>query len=98
MIRVMSCLAYEHDYSFVLVAAVVCIAGSLMTMRLFDRARRLDGMNQMIWVLLSGVAGGTAIWTTHFVAMLGFNPPVEYAYEPVLTIASLVLAIVFTAA
>ncbi|HTV70107.1 MAG TPA: bifunctional diguanylate cyclase/phosphodiesterase [Rhizobiaceae bacterium] len=97
MIRVMTCLAYEHDYTFVLVAAVVCIAGSIMTMRLFDRAMRLDGMNQMIWILLSGVAGGTAIWTTHFVAMLGFNPPVEYAYEPVLTIASLVLAIIFTA-
>ncbi len=98
MIQVLSCLVYEHDYSFVVVAAIVCVAGSIMTTRLFERTKRLAGSSQVIWILLSGAAGGTAIWTTHFVAMLGFHPPVEYAYEPVLTLASLLLAMLFTAA
>ena len=98
MLKVLSCVAYDHDYSFVLVAAIVCIAGSIMTMRLFDRARRLDHSAKLAWVLLSGAAGGTAIWTTHFVAMLGFHPPVDYAYDPILTLLSFAFAIGFTAA
>ena len=98
MFRVVSCLAYDHNYWFVLVAAIVCVAGSLMTVRLFDRARQLEGFSRLSWVLLSGMAGGTAIWTTHFVAMLGFDPPAGYAYEPLLTLASLGFAMLFTAA
>jgi diguanylate cyclase (GGDEF)-like protein len=98
MFKVVSCLVYDHDYSFVIVAVIACIAGSAMTVRLFARATRLSGMERTSWIILSGAAGGTAIWTTHFVAMMGFNPPVDYAYEPVLTLASLLLAIGFTTA
>jgi diguanylate cyclase (GGDEF)-like protein len=97
MFRVLTCLAYDHNYWYVLVAAIVCIAGSMMTVRLFDRARQLTGFSRLVWVLLSGMAGGTAIWTTHFVAMLGFNPPTGYAYEPIVTLASLGFAMAFTA-
>lgn len=97
MIRVISCLAYEHDHSFVAVAAIVCLAGSAMTLLLFDKTRRLKS-DRTSWAILSGIAGGTAIWTTHFVAMLGFDPPVAYSYDALLTVASLVLAIGFTSA
>ncbi|WP_210336918.1 putative bifunctional diguanylate cyclase/phosphodiesterase [Aquamicrobium zhengzhouense] len=95
LIRVFSCLADEHDHSFVLVAALVCLAGSAITLQLYDRARRRD-TDRVIWTILSGIAGGTAIWSTHFVGMLGFNPPVDHAYEPVLTLTSLAAAILFT--
>lgn len=98
MLRVLTCLGEQHDLSFVLVAAIVCVAGSAMTIRLFDRAKRLTASSRIIWVLLSGVAGGTAIWTTHFVAMLGFHPPTGYAYAPLETLASLMFAMSFTAA
>lgn len=97
MFKVISCLAYEHDYSFVVVAAIVCLAGAAMTMRLFDRAKRIAPENRMAWILLSGVACGSAIWTTHFVAMLGFELPFDVAFDPILTIASLLFAIGFTA-
>ena len=57
MLRVLTCLGEQHDLSFVLVAAIVCIGGSAMTMRLFDRAKVLAGSSRIIWVLLSGVSG-----------------------------------------
>ncbi|WP_269931881.1 putative bifunctional diguanylate cyclase/phosphodiesterase [Aminobacter sp. HY435] len=98
MLRVISCLAYEHDYSFVVVAAIVCLAGAVMTMRLFDRAKRISAESRFAWIMLSGVACGSAIWTTHFVAMLGFQLPLDVAFNPLLTIASLLLAIAFVAA
>jgi diguanylate cyclase (GGDEF)-like protein len=96
MMEVLSCIAYEHDLSFVIVAAIVCIAGSAVTMLLFDKTRQMSS-DRLIWATLSGMAGGTAIWTTHFVAMLGFNPLIDHTYNPLLTIASLLFAIVFTA-
>ena len=65
MLKVISCVAYEHDYAFVLVAALVCVMTSVMTVRLFDRAERLSTELQLSWILLSGMAGGAAIWTTH---------------------------------
>ncbi|THF58392.1 putative bifunctional diguanylate cyclase/phosphodiesterase [Ollibium composti] len=97
MFKVVSCLAYEHDYSFVVVAAIVCVASAVMTIRLFDRAGRLSSDARLSWILLSAMACGAAIWTTHFVAMLGFRLPMDHAFDPVLTIASLLIAIVFSA-
>ena len=97
MLRVVSCLAYEHDYAFVIAAAVVCIMTSVMTVRLFDRAGRIRAERRLAWILLSGMAGGAAIWTTHFVAMLGFQLPMDHAFDGVLTLGSLLLAIGFTA-
>src|SRR5688572_23022493 len=97
MLKVVSCLVYEHDHTFVMVAAVVCVAGAIMTIQLVDRALRLSSSVRLSWIMLSGMAGGSAIWTTHFVAMLGFRLPMEYAFDPVLTIASLLIAIAFSA-
>ena len=97
MLRVISCITYEHDYAFVIAAAIVCIVTSIMTVRLFDRADRIPAARRFSWIVLSGMAGGAAIWTTHFVAMLGFQLPAEHAFDAFLTIGSLLIAISVTA-
>ena len=97
MLRVISCLAYEHDYAFVAAAAVVCLMTSVMTVRLFDRADRIPAGRRLSWIVLCGMAGGAAIWTTHFVAMLGFQLPADHSFNPFLTMGSLLIAIGFTA-
>ncbi|MGB3877046.1 MAG: EAL domain-containing protein [Shinella zoogloeoides] len=97
MLRVVSCLAYEHDYTFVVAAAAICIIASVMTVRLFDRAGRLPAGRRLWWIVLSGIAGGAAIWTTHFIAMLGFQIPMAHTFDPLLTVGSLLIAIAFTA-
>ena len=50
------------------------------------------------WVFLTGVAAGAGIWATHFVAMLAFKTGLPTAYDPTLTLASLLIAISVTAA
>jgi diguanylate cyclase (GGDEF)-like protein/PAS domain S-box-containing protein len=50
------------------------------------------------WVFLTGVAAGAGIWATHFVAMLAFKTGLPTAYDPALTLASLLIAISVTAA
>lgn len=97
MLRVVSCLVYEHDYSFVALAAIICIISAFMTVRLFDRARRLSDQARLSWILLSAMACGSAVWTTHMVAMLGFRIPLDHSFDPLLTIASLLIAIAVSA-
>lgn len=89
MLTVLSCLTVEHDLRYVALAAVICVAGSSLSMRLLARARRNTGARQLHLLLLSGLVAGGTIWTTHFAAMLGYKVPIERAFEPELTFLSL---------
>ncbi len=98
MMRVISCVTVEHNLWLVLVAALVCAAGSWATIRLFLRAHEATGLQQIGWHFLTAVCAGSSIWCTHFVAMLAYEPGAPIAFDPVLTIASLFIAIAGTAA
>lgn len=98
MMRVISCVTMEHNLWLVLVAALVCSAGSWATIRLFLRANEASGLQQIGWHFLTSVCAGSSIWCTHFVAMLAYDPGAPVAFDPVLTIASLFIAMAGTAA
>ncbi|OHV90784.1 putative bifunctional diguanylate cyclase/phosphodiesterase [Mesorhizobium sp. ORS 3428] len=98
MMRVISCVTVEHNLWLVLVAALVCSAGSWATIRLFLRAHEATGLQQIGWHFLTGVCAGSSIWCTHFVAMLAYDPGAPITFDPVLTIASLFIAMAGTAA
>jgi diguanylate cyclase (GGDEF)-like protein len=91
--RVISCLVTEHDLWLVLLAATVCIAGSFVTMRLFERALRTEGAQRSGWIFQTASAAGSSVWCTHFVAILAYDPGTPVAFDPLLTIASLAIAI-----
>ena len=93
MLTVLSCLAYDHDYRFVAAAAFVCVLGSWITIRLFQSAREAHGGRRRGWLFLTGVAAGSTIWTTHFLAMLGFLPDLPKAYVAAPTVLSLFIAV-----
>lgn len=94
MLTVLNCLATEHDYRFVAAALTICAVGSMVSMRLFSRARGVSRAKHAAFVFTAGVAGGMTIWTTHFLAMLGFTPRVEHGFEPIATVLSLAFAII----
>ena len=97
MLKVLSCLAFEHDYKMVVVAGVVCFCASVTAFRLYSRLRGSRGMVRMAWTLLTGLVAGSGIWATHFLAMLAYEPGLRTGYWPGGTLASLMLAVVFTA-
>src|SRR6185295_4117325 len=76
----------------------VCTFGSWITMRLYMRTRETTRSSRAAWIFLSGVAAGSTIWCTHFVAMLAYKPGVPVAYDPALTGLSLAIAIVASGA
>ncbi|WP_342742205.1 putative bifunctional diguanylate cyclase/phosphodiesterase [Poseidonocella sedimentorum] len=66
--------------------------GSLLTVRLARRMVTSNGRRRQWQLFLAGMIGGTTIWSTHFVAMLAYNPGYPHGYEPVLTLLSLAVA------
>jgi diguanylate cyclase (GGDEF)-like protein len=98
MMRVITCVTVDHNLWLVLVAALVCSAGSWATIRLFLRSHEATGLQQIGWHFLTAVCAGSSIWCTHFIAMLAYDPGAPIAFDPVLTIASLFIAIAGTAA
>ena len=74
--------------------------GSFLGLRCLTRARACLGRNRAIWLLIASVAiGGTGIWVTHVVAMLGYTiPGQQILYNVPMTVISLGVAIAVVAA
>lgn len=98
MSRILTCLATEHDYRLVVLAALVCVLASITAFYVFSRAADTRGARRAGWIGLVGLAAGSGIWTTHFVAMLAYESDLQIGYDPTLTGASLLIAISMTAA
>jgi diguanylate cyclase (GGDEF)-like protein len=94
--RVITCLATEHDYRLVLLATVVCAISAVASFKIYTHVLGSHGLQRFGLLVLTGVSSGAGVWATHFVAMLAYGPGMPITYEPVVTTASLVIAIVAT--
>ncbi|MCD2175805.1 putative bifunctional diguanylate cyclase/phosphodiesterase [Rhizobium sp. C4] len=93
MLDVILCIAVEHDLKLVVLAAIICILGSWLSFRLFDRGLRDRGLITLGWNFLAATAAGSSVWSTHFIAILAFKTGAPVSFDPVLTIVSLLIAI-----
>lgn len=98
VMRILTCLYEDHNLYLVALAALICIAGSVVTARMYRKTRGSWGGTRLSWLFMGAVAGGATIWCTHFVAMMAYQPGVETAYAPVLTGLSLLAAVAGCAA
>jgi diguanylate cyclase (GGDEF)-like protein len=98
MYRVIACLTTDHDSWLVVLAALVCIATTLTSFLMYSIADSYSGPRRFMWAALTGVAAGSGIWATHFVAMLAYKGAMPTNYEPVWTALSLLIAIVIAGA
>jgi signal transduction histidine kinase len=67
-------------------------------MSLVARARVAQDSPRTLWLAGAGVVAGCGIWATHFVAMLAYRPGFPVAYDPTLTILSVIIAVVLCGA
>jgi len=98
MFSVLTCLTTEHDLRLVLLAGIICLMASHVAVLLVQRARQTEGSAKWIWLGVAGASGGFGIWSTHFIAMIAYDPGVVMGYNPQLTFLSLAMAIVATCA
>lgn len=89
----LSVILFDHDPLHIAVAAAVCLIGSLLSVRMLHAFGHAGPAQRPYRAgLLSIIAGGT-IWTTHFVAMLGFRPDLLTGHDEALVALSLFAAI-----
>jgi diguanylate cyclase (GGDEF)-like protein len=98
MYRVIACLTTDHDSWLVVLAALVCIATTLTSFLMYSIADSYSGPRRFMWAALTGVAAGSGVWSTHFVAMLAYKGAMPTNYEPVWTGLSLLIAILIAGA
>jgi diguanylate cyclase (GGDEF)-like protein/PAS domain S-box-containing protein len=96
MFKIYSCIATAHDLKLVALAALICVLASLTAINLLRHARKSHGHMRDVWLAVSAISTGFGIWATHFVAMLAFTPGIPSGYNIVLTVLSLVAAILLT--
>ena len=74
-------------------AAVICVltaATLALLMRSTDKATAKQRAYGSFWV---AIIAGVGVWTTHFVAMLGYRPDAVLYYDAGLTIVSIIVGI-----
>jgi diguanylate cyclase len=89
---------HGHQAAHVVLSVAIAILGSWTALDLHGRVRARSGWTHWLWLAATALAMGLSIWSMHFVAMLGFNAGVPVTYDVDLTLLSLLLAIVPTAA
>lgn len=86
---------FGQDWLTPAIAFTVSVIGSFLGLSFAYRARRARGLARWHWTLLSALAlGGMAVWSMHFIAMMGFRlPGTAIRYDTLLTLVSGAIAI-----
>ena len=96
-IRVLDCISTDHNPTLVILAIVVALFSGFALFTILDHARARSGRMKIVWVFVAAFAAGGGIWSTHFIAMLGFQPAAFVSYDVGLTAMSAFFAIAFAA-
>src|SRR5688572_23456962 len=96
MFQVLSCIAQQHNYLLVLLAAAICSATIFSSFKIYAHSLTQQGNRRLWWLVLTGVCTASGIWATHFVAMLAYDAGLPLGYDPILTAASFVIAALAT--
>jgi NO-binding membrane sensor protein with MHYT domain len=86
----------EPSYNLFLVALsfFVSVFGSY-TGILLVKAAQSSTTNRAAWIIAAATAlGGGAIWTMHFIGMLAYDMGMPVNYDPLITFASLAIAVI----
>jgi diguanylate cyclase (GGDEF)-like protein len=95
MIKLYTCIQSEHYFPILALAGSICVLGCWISINLFDRCLRSHRFS-FEWIAISGLAGGTTIWSTHFIAMLAYSQQLATTFEASITVLSLLCAILTT--
>ncbi len=89
----------QPKYSFVLIflSYIISFFGSLLALQCARWMFRKDGtLDREVAICAATALGGIGIWSMHFIGMQAYRLPVPVTYDLVLTVISLVAAIVIS--
>jgi diguanylate cyclase (GGDEF)-like protein len=97
MLRVYACIVEEHDLRLVVLAGCICLLAAFAAFSIVEQGRRAAS-HRAAWLVAAGFVSGIGIWSTHFIAMLAFEPNLPIGYDAGLTLVSVVAAMVLAGA
>jgi diguanylate cyclase (GGDEF)-like protein/PAS domain S-box-containing protein len=93
MYQILSCISDDHRPVMLLIAALICAFGSVISLSIGRRALPMEDGSRRWRLMLAGLSTGLTIWSTHFAAMLAYAPGVEVRFNGPVMLASAGLAI-----
>lgn len=84
---------FQHSLPLVLIATLVCVFGSWIAMGLLIQANRKRGALRTRWIAVSAMGAGSAVWCTHFTAMMAFEAGAPVRLDIAMTMVSLIVAV-----
>ncbi|WP_062120643.1 bifunctional diguanylate cyclase/phosphodiesterase [Aureimonas sp. AU40] len=86
-------LASLHSGGFVVTALVICVVAGWLLAALRGKVGEVTAVHRRHWLLGTALVAGLGVWTTHFVAMLGYRPDMMLSYNGPITAASALVAV-----
>src|SRR5579859_697523 len=83
-----------YNVQLVTLSLIVAIIASYTALELAGRVSQRQGKSSWSWLVGGAVSMGSGIWSMHFSGMLAFHLPVAVAYDAVITVLSMAIAIV----
>lgn len=86
-------LTYTYDVTLVAAALCISMLAAFTGLTLTTGLSAFSHFHRKIFVSMAALALGGGIWSTHFVAMLALRLPVDIGYDPLMTLASVMAAV-----
>jgi len=97
MSKLFDTLFVEHDIALTIFAVIICIIASITANLLLERLKDRNGFRKYVWIAVASLISGGGIWSTHFVAMLAYNPGVGHSFSVFHANVSLLIMMLFSA-
>ncbi|WP_313893146.1 EAL domain-containing protein [Psychrobacillus sp.] len=82
----------EYSISLVALSIFVAIVASYTALSMNERAQQNSFFHKSFWLILAAIAMGFGIWSMHFIGMSAFSLPVDMKYDKLLTVFSVIPA------
>ena len=93
MSLILSRLAYDHSLGFVVTSIVICLVAGWLVARLMRNVHDAKPGARWRWMAGVAVVAGLGVWTTHFIAMLGYRSDLMLGYGSGTTALSALVAV-----
>ncbi len=90
---------FSSNYNNVLVmfSFIVAMLASYTALDMAGRVATTEGKASRLWLTGGAIAMGIGIWSMHFIGMLAFNASMPMGYDPLITLLSMLIAIISSA-
>ncbi|WP_337270647.1 bifunctional diguanylate cyclase/phosphodiesterase [Oryzifoliimicrobium ureilyticus] len=93
MFETLSLLIGTHAPWFVVAAVFICLIGACLVSDLKHSYSHLGRPYRYLWLIGIALTAGLSVWTTHFIAILGYRPDFVLGFDGPITLMSAVVAI-----